>query len=120
MQQMEANVGGLREEYASSLRATKTSDTKVIKQRIGRLIDETRSATKEIKAKLDKTQEQTKKRKDSEGYTAEVRIREQQHAMAMRRFVAILRDYQSIQDQFRSDSEARLQRQIKIGKSVSQ
>lgn len=114
MKEMEGNVGKLRDEYANSLRATTSSSTKVIKQKIGRLIDETRTATKEIKSQLDSLQEETRTLKEQNGNTAEVRIKEQQHATMMKQFVAILQDYQNVQDQFRNDSKDRIERQVKI------
>lgn len=119
MAQLRKTVEKLQETHSQSLSSTTAAKNKALKQRIGNLIDETRSSVKDVKQKLTNMDEKTKKMKEDQANagTAEARIREQQHANLMREFVEVLKAYQSIQDTFKKDSEDRMVRQIKIAKA---
>ena len=66
--------------------STTANQNRAIKQRIGRLVDETRDNVKALKAKLDNMNNITKKMKEEKGNSAaaEIRIREQQYYYLMK------------------------------------
>eukprot|EP01080_Neovahlkampfia_damariscottae_P002972 gene2972-4982_t len=102
--------------HKKAITSTVSSERNELKEELNKIITSTGQATKKIQDSLEKLKEDTEKRKKEveNKNTAEIRMREGQHLQLMKRFGALITDYQEMQAEYQKHYKDRMKRTVKI------
>jgi len=110
------NIKILQQKQGQALTAISSEQNSKSSQEIQNIIDVTNGLIQEVKAKLkhmeDDNKEFSKKNKNS----AETRIRQSMQQTLSKKFVDLMTEYQSAQQEYKSKYKERVERQFKIAK----
>jgi t-SNARE complex subunit (syntaxin) len=96
------------------LSTTTSKNQETLKANIKQLMKDASSKAQEVKKMLSAMQETTRELRSSDGESAVVRIREQQHANLSRKFLNYMKTYQSMQEEYQTQFKTRMKRTIRI------
>ena len=95
---------------------TTSEKEKELSSELGPLISDTNKKAAFAKNLLGKLREETEKMKSSSGNNPEIRIRENLANTLTRKFVDVMKDYQNIQQKYKTDIKKKVKRQVQIVK----
>ena len=114
---VENNVERIAEQHGLSLGATSTEEAADCSQLLSDLMNETDRLTKSIRARLGTMEEENAAFAEEGGKgSAEDRIRSNAYGTLTRKFIAVMREYQELQTEYRNKYKDRVERQVRIVK----
>jgi len=112
------NVDEVKKKHSSILAAPQTEEK--TKEELEQLMAEIKSLANKVRGKLKVLEQSIEQDKQANKFSAELRIRQTQHATMSRKFVEVMNDYNSCQIDYRERCKNRIQRQLEItGKATT-
>lgn len=112
------NVDEVKKKHSSILAAPQTDER--TKEELEQLMAEIKSTANKVRGKLKVLEQSIEQDKQTNKFSAELRIRQTQHATLSRKFVEVMNDYNSCQIDYRERCKNRIQRQLEItGKATT-
>jgi len=110
------NIKNLREKQGQALTAISSEQNSKSSQEIQSIIDITNNLIQEVKTKLKHMEEDNKDFIRKNKNSAETRIRQSMQQTLSKKFVDLMTEYQSVQQEYRVKYKERVERQYKIAK----
>ncbi|KNC53768.1 t-SNARE family protein [Thecamonas trahens ATCC 50062] len=110
------NIERVAEQHGLSLGATSSEEAAQCSQVLADLMAETDKMTKSIRAKLKAMEKDNAAFAKAHKGSAEDRIRTNAYGALTRKFIAVMREYQELQTEYRNKYKDRVERQVRIVK----